>query len=201
VTPLQVGHLGLLGIRFGMPALFFAVALASARSTERLRAPGLAFALAGAAVLQAIAAQAVVASSRELAPVLSFAREIEREPAPTRILPLVAAPRTAVLRDKAFDNAVHACDWINLATGGSDPYLFHNPFLPIRLTDARLPAPDVFRPDSFDPAQHGKGATHVVLRLPAEREPVRARALLARLADAGFEQVRQEADWVLLRRR
>jgi hypothetical protein len=201
LLPHRVSDLAYTGSRFALPALLLLVAFCSSRPRAegaRARWAARALAFAGSAALSLVVAETVLSVSRELAPATVLARRLAGvRPAP-RILPLFVDPRTRVVT-RGFDLAVHSHDAINLVTGGSDPYLFDNPFLPVRLKANRVVGPGLLSPLDFDSKKHGRDATHVLVRLGV-RDPESGRGLVERLFLTHDLEMR-EGDWLLFRRR
>jgi hypothetical protein len=201
VLPHKVGDLGYAGARFGLPALLFLTALAAGPfATEAGKRVAIPLVVAGCATLSLGTTEALVAVGNELAPVARIARTLAREPRVPRVLPLCLHRRTSVVTN-GFEVAVSAHDYVNVATGGSNPYLFDNPFLPIRLKANRLAGPGLFDPLGYDGAKHGAGATHLLVRLGSsnrkqqEPDPM-ALALVAEIART-HDLVLQDGDWLL----
>jgi hypothetical protein len=201
--PFFVGPLAYAGPRFGLVALLGgAVAAARVpRATSRAgRRLALGLATAGALLASLVAADALLSVGREQGGAARLGELLAREPAPRRVLPLVLDTRSAAV-PAFFDAGLHAADWALLVSGDADPHLFGNPLLPVRLSADALAAPGPLDAASYDPALHGRGATHVLLRLPVagEADPA-ARRVLAALAQ-DFESIAGDGAWRLLRRR
>jgi hypothetical protein len=201
--PFFVGPLAYAGPRFGLVALLGAAVAAARvpRGTSRAgRRAGLAVAAAGALLASLVTADALSSVGREQGGAARLGALLASEPAPRRVLPLVLDTRSAAVPN-FFDVGVHAADWALLASGDADPHLFGNPLLPVRLSAEALATPGPLEAATYDPALHGRGATHVLLQLPpaGEADPAARRVLAALARD--FEPIAADGAWRLFRRR
>jgi len=205
VLPFHYGSLHYFGTRFALPAwLLLPAALGAVPvPNKRLRRGSRILAFGSALGLSLLTANGLQLAGDELVPLEEIGAVLKRESKPIRLFPLSMQWRSQVVV-RIVDNSLSAHDYALVIAGGVSPHLFTNPLLPIQLESSkRLRSPPLTEPLRYDPRRHGRGASHLLLRLPPfppGSPPPGLKRFLERIAN-DYRPLCKSGAWRLYRRR